>query len=136
MAARHLLERLSHTKSNGMAGARCREQRPPTEARNHLGIPDTQCSICNFPSTPQPPTVCHSRSHMSESHPSTSRNAVVTIFDGFRAELDDHNDRRERLIKVRTQTQLIFLPSSTKFTSQAEMSQVFPRRSYSSFIVS
>ncbi|KAJ3490474.1 hypothetical protein NLI96_g1379 [Meripilus lineatus] len=36
---------------------------------------------------------------MSESHPSTSRNAVVTIFDGFRAELDDHNDRRERLIK-------------------------------------
>lgn len=25
---------------------------------------------------------------------------IVTVFDNFRAEIDDHNDRRERLIKV------------------------------------
>lgn len=30
----------------------------------------------------------------------TSHGSVVNIFDGFRAELDDYSDRRERLIKV------------------------------------
>jgi hypothetical protein len=30
-----------------------------------------------------------------------SRHNVIEKFDHFRAELDEHNDRRERLIKVR-----------------------------------
>ncbi|TCD70677.1 hypothetical protein EIP91_002401 [Steccherinum ochraceum] len=30
---------------------------------------------------------------------SASRDSVVSVFDGFRIDLDDHNDRRERLIK-------------------------------------
>ena len=30
----------------------------------------------------------------------TSRTAIVTVFENFRDELDEHNDRRERLIKV------------------------------------
>ena len=30
------------------------------------------------------------------------REGLVAVFEGFRDELDDHNDRRERLIKVRT----------------------------------
>ena len=33
-----------------------------------------------------------------------SRGAVLSVFEGFRDELDDHNDRRERLIKVRYAT--------------------------------
>ena len=30
-----------------------------------------------------------------------SKDAILSVFDGFREDLDDHNDRRERLIKVR-----------------------------------
>jgi hypothetical protein len=33
---------------------------------------------------------------------------IVTVFDNFRAEIDDHNDRRERLIKVSSLSFLIF----------------------------
>ena len=29
-----------------------------------------------------------------------SKDAILSVFDGFREDLDDHNDRRERLIKV------------------------------------
>lgn len=29
-----------------------------------------------------------------------SRDAILSAFDQFREDLDDHNDRRERLIKV------------------------------------
>ena len=37
---------------------------------------------------------------------------IVTVFDNFRAEIDDHNDRRERLIKVSCVIVLIFDLSS------------------------
>ena len=36
----------------------------------------------------------------------TSRQVLLQVFDGFRSELDDHNDRREKLIKV-----LEYIPS-------------------------
>jgi hypothetical protein len=29
-----------------------------------------------------------------------TKQAIIQVFDDFRRELDDHNDRRERLIKV------------------------------------
>lgn len=39
---------------------------------------------------------------MSGSSNQSSRDSIVTLFDTFRDEIDDFNDRRERLIKVRT----------------------------------
>jgi hypothetical protein len=35
---------------------------------------------------------------------SESRQIVIETFDLFREELDEHNDRRERIIKVRSLT--------------------------------
>ncbi|CAL1696415.1 unnamed protein product [Somion occarium] len=36
---------------------------------------------------------------MSKQTTLNTRSAIIQVFDGFRNELDDHNDRRERLIK-------------------------------------
>lgn len=38
---------------------------------------------------------------MSQQATLAGRSAIVEVFDSFRDELDEHNDRRERLIKVR-----------------------------------
>lgn len=45
---------------------------------------------------------------MSSAEPSNiaSRDAIRTVFEAFRVELDDHNDRRERLIKVRAELRI------------------------------
>ncbi len=39
---------------------------------------------------------------MTSSSTLDSRDSILGVFDQFREDLDDHNDRRERLIKVRT----------------------------------
>ena len=42
-----------------------------------------------------------------------SRDGLLTVFDQFRDELDDHNDRRERLIKVRPSPSSLAEPPHT-----------------------
>jgi hypothetical protein len=36
----------------------------------------------------------------ADAPPQSIHGSVINVFDGFRAELDDYGDRRERLIKV------------------------------------
>lgn len=48
---------------------------------------------------------------MSAAIPEHDRSAVLVNFESFRAEIDDYNDRRERLIKVQTFTRLLSLIS-------------------------
>lgn len=37
---------------------------------------------------------------MAENGPEQSTSSFVTMFEGFRSELDEHHDRRERTIKA------------------------------------
>ena len=73
-----------------------------------------------------------------------SRETILCAFEAFRDELDDHNDRRERLIKVCTHVQDAYLPCClahrcTVHVSPARTaatSQTCPKKSYSCFTAS
>lgn len=58
-----------------------------------------------------------------------SRDSILSVFATFRDEIDEHNDRRERLIKVRPSC-LQPLPTLMRpDPSPAEISQVSQKRS-------
>lgn len=48
-----------------------------------------------------PPSASHASAEAGPSSSSASRAETIQLaFDGYRAEIDGHNDRRERLIKA------------------------------------
>jgi hypothetical protein len=66
----------------------------------------------------------------------THRESVVEAFDEFRQEIDEHHDRRERLIKVWQALDRINCVTehhdSDPFNRSVGMRQTFQRKSYSS----
>ncbi|KAI8995377.1 hypothetical protein BD414DRAFT_479356 [Trametes punicea] len=48
---------------------------------------------------------------MTSSAALASRDSILSAYERFRDELDDHNDRRERLIKVRPLVYVLGLPT-------------------------
>jgi hypothetical protein len=56
---------------------------------------------------------------MADEKPETSSSPFVAMFEGFRAELDEHHDRRERIIKA---SRDITASSKKMYRTMAEIS--------------
>lgn len=68
------------------------------------------------------PGKCRTLMMLSPSKVITSKQDLVSVFDVFRSDLDEHNDRRERLIKVFS---LIFLtPKLTDFQTSRDITNL------------
>ena len=72
--------------------------------------------------------------------PTKHRSSIIHQFESFRDDVDEYHDRRERLIKVCPSIQLVLFLCFLRIlgdsiTRLVEISQIFPKKLFFSFIV-